>query len=99
MRFTAQSILFATHQKGLETTAKIRLKKKRIITETGCWEWTGAYFHDGYGCSYCAGVTWRVHRLSMFLFKPDEYHKDLDVCHKCDNPKCFNPEHLFSGTA
>lgn len=38
-----------------------------------------------------------VHRLSHFIYKGDPY--PLLVCHKCDTPYCFNPDHLFLGTS
>jgi hypothetical protein len=66
-------------------------------TESGCWEWTGARLHFGHGRIRCDGKMWRTHRLAY-----DEWvgpiPDGLDVLHKCDNPPCFNPDHLFVGT-
>lgn len=78
---------------------KTRLLEKMIATDSGCWEWTGSFGGDGYGViSVGRNKQYRVHRLAYEIFKgssPGEYM----VCHKCDNPKCFNPDHLFLGTA
>lgn len=77
---------------------EIRLLRKRKITESGCWEWTGHIMKNGYGQIGLKGKVLLVHRASYMHFV-GKIPKNFFVCHKCDNPKCFNPEHLFVGTS
>lgn len=59
----------------------------------GCLEWIGPTTHGGYGIFNRV----RVHRVAYErAFGP--IPEGLDVCHRCDNPPCCNPEHLFLGT-
>ena len=62
---------------------------------TGCWNWRRAKTKNGYGTTGTKNTY--VHRLAFELWKSD-IPKGFLVCHHCDNPKCFNPDHLFIGT-
>lgn len=65
---------------------------------TQCWEWTGTKDAQGYGhCAALGGET-LAHRAA-FKLRTGITPGKLFVCHKCDNPPCCNPDHLFIGTA
>jgi len=74
------------------------LKRISINDVTGCWNWTGALDEKGYGLMSVKKRTKRVHRMAYEFYR-GPIPEGLFVCHKCDNPKCFNPAHLFVGTA
>ena len=67
------------------------------ITESGCWEWKKSCHKQGYGNFPYKRKVLLAHRASWILFKGILDDKIL-VCHKCDNPPCCNPDHLFLGT-
>jgi transposase len=69
-----------------------------------CWEWQGLKGKKGYGglkiydaLRVCKRRTVLVHRISYELFI-GPIPEGLGVLHKCDNPPCCNPNHLFIGT-
>ncbi len=65
--------------------------------ENGCWNWTGWFGQNGYGCFKINSAKAMSHRVS-FRMNVGEIPKGMLILHKCDNPICIRPDHLFLGT-
>lgn len=70
-----------------------------------CWEWQGAYRYPnrspmGYGVVYSPQLKKQLgtHRLAWMLHNQQLIPSGMVIMHRCDNTRCYNPEHLVIGT-
>ena len=89
-------------EEGAKTMDKEKIKTKllnnRTLKDNGCWVWNRALVAEGYGFLRVGKKSFRTHRLSAMIFKNFDIRSKLLVLHHCDNPPCFNPDHLWIGT-
>jgi HNH endonuclease len=86
------------HMATTDQEVQERLLGRREVDSNGCWRYTGASAGNGYGWTWYRGRNEYAHRVSAIIFLEYDPRSRLWVCHTCDTPICFNPDHLFIGT-
>ena len=79
------------------TQEEVDAFRAHVVVGDDCWDWSAARDKDGYGLFKLRGVTRRAHRIA-YLAYVGSFDPKLHVQHRCDNPACCRPSHLFLGS-
>lgn len=78
---------------------RLRLEARREVDPvSACWNYQGCITGNGYGHMSFYGRVEYSHRVAAVLYLGHDLRSPRVVMHECDNPRCFNPEHLTVGT-
>ncbi len=73
-----------------------RLLASRVVTDRGCWE-KSSNNRDYYSRFSYKGRVVGAHRVAYEVFR-GPIPEGMCVCHRCNNKRCMNPNHLYLAT-
>ncbi|HEX8653528.1 MAG TPA: HNH endonuclease signature motif containing protein [Pyrinomonadaceae bacterium] len=97
MKQCAATLRVAQRHIGSNFAERFWSKVELSSESNGCWLWRGRVLRSGYGTAWKDGTYQYAHRIAYEL-KYGEIPEGMCVCHKCDNPPCCRPDHLFIGS-